>query len=70
MRMIRMALMLLCLAALTGCSYGGIAVSPDGSTLYVARNDGLFFGIGRRVYACKITPQMNDMFCHTMSGEP
>ncbi|HEX7505420.1 MAG TPA: hypothetical protein VF550_01530 [Polyangia bacterium] len=36
-----------------GCAYyGGVAVTPDG-TIYVAKNDGLLFGLLRQVYACK-----------------
>lgn len=37
-----------------GCaSYAGVASSADG-TIYVAKNDGLLFGLLRQVYACKL----------------
>lgn len=36
-----------------GCaSYAGVAVTSDG-TVYVAKNDGLLFGLLRQVYSCK-----------------
>jgi hypothetical protein len=38
-----------------GCaSYAGVASSADG-TIYVAKNDGLLFGLLRGVYACKLS---------------
>lgn len=46
-------------AALSGCSYGGIAVAPNG-TVYIARNDMFLFGALRHVYACQANgPALN-----------
>ncbi|MBI4515817.1 MAG: hypothetical protein HY699_08385 [Deltaproteobacteria bacterium] len=53
-RIITIGLLMGCLTVLGGCSYGGVATSGDGSTLYVTRNGG-FFGAGRRVFVCKPT---------------
>ncbi len=38
---------------LGGCSYGGVAVAGD--KVVVARNDGILFGLLRKVFVCKVT---------------
>ncbi len=40
----------------TGCAYGGVGVSADGSTAVVARSDVFLFGLLRKVYVCQVTP--------------
>jgi hypothetical protein len=42
-------------AAVSGCAYGGVAAS--GEWVVVTKNDGFLFGLLRKVYVCKITPQ-------------
>ena len=59
---------LLCTMAIGGCSYGGIATTADGSTVYIARNNAMFFGVGRRIYLCKASGAI--LHCQTMDGEP
>lgn len=50
MKRIISGLLFLCAATIAGgCYYGGIATTADGSTVYIARNDLLFFGLGRRI---------------------
>ncbi len=49
-----------------GCSYGGVAVAPNG-TVYVARNDAFLFGLLRGVYSC--TPAGAELSC-TKAGSP
>jgi hypothetical protein len=41
--------------ALGGCGYAGVATAGDAAV--VVRNDWLLFGLLRKVYVCKITPQ-------------
>lgn len=41
--------------AASGCSYAGVATAGDAAV--VARNDNFLFGLLRKVYVCKITPQ-------------
>ncbi len=40
------------LAALAGCSYGGVGVSGDKAV--VLRNDNFLFGVLRQVFVCKV----------------
>ena len=40
--------------ALSGCAYGGIATTQDGSKAIVTRNDAFLFGILRKVFVCKV----------------
>jgi hypothetical protein len=47
-------LFVLAASALNACSYGGVAVAPNG-TVYIARNDAFLFGLLRHVYACQAT---------------
>ncbi|MBL8684749.1 MAG: hypothetical protein JNK05_36570 [Myxococcales bacterium] len=52
-------LFVLAASALNACSYGGIAVAPNG-TVYVARNDSFLFGALRHIYACQANgPALN-----------
>jgi hypothetical protein len=52
-----------------GCSYGGIAVAPNG-TVYVARNDHFLLGALRGVYSCTpATPTSAELTC-TSVGSP
>jgi hypothetical protein len=73
-RIIGGALLLWAATIGSGCAYGGIATTADGSTVYIARNDLLFFGIARRIYACKVTNNQmqvpKQLDCKTMDGEP
>ncbi len=48
-------LVLAALTALGGCSYAGVAATPDGKAI-VAVNNSLFFGVLRKVYVCQVTP--------------
>ena len=41
--------------ALSGCSYGMIATTQDGSKVVITRQDGFLFGILRKVFVCKVT---------------
>lgn len=41
-------------ATLGGCAYGGVA-SVGGDRVVIPRNDGLLFGLLRKVYVCKVT---------------
>jgi hypothetical protein len=41
--------------AMSACSYGGVATAGDAAI--IARNDIILFGLLRKVYVCKITPQ-------------
>lgn len=40
----------------TGCAYGGVALSADGSTAVVLKNDLFLFGALRKIYVCQVTP--------------
>ena len=40
--------------ALSGCAYGGIATTQDGTKAIVTRNDAFLFGILRKVFVCKV----------------
>ena len=54
----QVALLLVLASALGACSYGAIAVAPNG-TVYIARNDSFLFGALRHVYACQANgPQL------------
>jgi len=57
--------MIMGLLGAMGCSYGGIAVAPNG-TVYVARNDNLLFGALRGVYAC--TPAGAELTCTSVTS--
>ncbi len=46
----------LALFAGTGCAYSGVALSADGSTAVVLKNNALLFGIMREIYVCQVTP--------------
>jgi len=48
-----LALCLVSMLAVGGCSYGG--VSTTGDKVVITRNDGLLFGALRKVYVCKVT---------------
>lgn len=39
----------------SGCAYGGVAASGDMAVVTV--NNGFLFGIMRKAYVCKITPE-------------
>ncbi len=41
--------------ALSGCGYGGVAATQDGSKVVITRNDGFLFGILRKVFVCKVS---------------
>lgn len=41
-------------ATLGGCSYAGVA-AVGGDRVVIPRNDGLLFGVLRKVYVCKVT---------------
>jgi hypothetical protein len=43
-------------AGASGCAYGGIASTPDG-TVVITRNDMILFGLLRKVYVCKVNGQ-------------
>ena len=40
--------------ALSGCSYGAIATTQDGSKVVITRQDGFLYGILRKVFVCKV----------------
>jgi len=42
-------------APLTGCSYGMISTTQDGSKVVITRQDGFLFGALRKVFVCKVT---------------
>ncbi len=51
-----LALVILLFAAATsGCGYAGVAAAGDAAI--VTRNDYFLFGLLRKTYVCKITPQ-------------
>jgi hypothetical protein len=52
-KLIGITMMVGVLAGASGCSYGGVAVAGD--KVVVARNDGLLFGVLRKVVVCKVT---------------
>jgi hypothetical protein len=66
-RIIMIGFVMVCLGALGGCSYAGVATSSDGSTLYVTRNSA-FFGAGRRVFVCK--PRGDSVNCVAAPDSP
>ena len=41
-------------AAVTACSYGGVAVTPSNKAI-VMRNDHLLYGILRKAYVCDVS---------------
>ena len=41
-------------APLTGCAYGQIATTQDGSKVVVTRNDLFLYGALRKVFVCKV----------------
>lgn len=41
-------------APLSGCSYGAIATTQDGSKVVVTRNDMFLYGALRKVFVCKV----------------
>jgi hypothetical protein len=41
-----------CAAAFGGCAYGGIAAV--GNKVVVTRNDGLLYGVLRKIYVCEV----------------
>jgi hypothetical protein len=41
-------------APLSGCMYGSIATTQDGSKVVITRNDGFLFGALRKVFVCKV----------------
>ncbi|HEX2678191.1 MAG TPA: hypothetical protein VHM19_16165 [Polyangiales bacterium] len=54
----KLALVVLLVAAatsVTGCGYAGVAAAGD--AVVVTRNDWFLFGLLRKTYVCKITPQ-------------
>lgn len=57
----RLGIALLCATA-AGCTYGGLATSPDGRTLYVARNG--ILNLGRRIYHCSLSQSGEVVDCH------
>ena len=40
-------------AVVSGCAYGGVASTPDG-TVVITRNDLFLFGALRKVFLCKV----------------
>jgi len=40
--------------ALSGCAYGGVAATSDGTKVVITRNDAFLFGILRKVFVCKV----------------
>ena len=59
---------MLCATAVAGCTYGGLAVSPDGKTLYVARNG--LFNLGRRIYQCSLNNFGETAECRALEEVP
>jgi hypothetical protein len=54
LRMKKCLLILVAVASLGGCAYGGVGgVGADKAV--VARNDAFLFGILRKVYVCKVS---------------
>ncbi len=41
-------------APLSGCSYGMIATTQDGSKVVITRNDMFLYGALRKVFVCKV----------------
>ncbi len=41
-------------APLTGCAYGMISTTQDGSKVVVTRQDAFLFGALRKVFVCKV----------------
>jgi hypothetical protein len=58
-----------CLAGMvgSGCAYGAMAISSDG-TVFVARNDSFLMGALRKIFACK--PNGAEMTCQEVKGAP
>lgn len=52
MKSIKIILSLSVLAALAGCSYGGVGVSGDKAV--VLRNDNFLYGVLRQAFVCKV----------------
>ena len=52
MKSIKLVLALSVMAAIAGCSYGGVAVSGDKAV--VLRNDNFLYGVLRQVFVCKV----------------
>ena len=40
--------------ALSGCAYGGVGATSDGSKVVITRNDSFLFGILRKAFVCKV----------------
>ena len=38
----------------SGCAYGAIATTQDGSKVVIVRQDSFLFGILRKVFVCKV----------------
>ena len=55
LKAMKMLLVLLALSMVTGCAYGGVASAGKGRVV-VTRNDGFLFGLLRKVFVCKATP--------------
>jgi len=41
-------------APLTGCAYGAIATTQDGSKVVITRQDMFLYGALRKVFVCKV----------------
>ena len=50
----KLVVAVLATCTLGGCSYAGIATTPNGKVV-VARNDALVYGALRKIYVCDIT---------------
>ena len=53
---------------LSGCAYGGVAMSADGNKAIVLRNDSFLFGALRSAYICDV--KGNDLACTKASNKP
>ena len=62
---LRIAVVVACAVELSACSYGGIATTADGKTLFVAVN-----GTRRRIYKCDVSPTTDDLFCRELRQIP
>jgi len=45
----------LALGMLSGCSYGGAAMSADGSKAVVLKSNAFLFGLLNKAYVCKVS---------------